>query len=113
MDDAAAKRFRTSILQIHSQIGNESNASIFRDPVRKQDAPSYPNLILKPMDLKTLGRRVRDKQITSSAEFRRDVLLIFANAVMFNPPNSEVALAAHQMVRKAEELIHLHESAEI
>jgi bromodomain-containing protein 8 len=130
---ANAKRFQRGILQIHSQISERSSASPFRDPVRPADAPNYTETIKKPMNLKTIGKRVRDGQITSSAEFRRDVLLMFANAVMFNSPDSEIARLAHEMVEASEEyvfhlfdfvfwpladrrllsLIHLYEAAEL
>jgi bromodomain-containing protein 8 len=99
---ANAKRFQRGILQIHSQILECSSSSPFRDPVRPADAPNYKETIKKPTNLKTIGKRVRDGQITSSSEFRRDVLMMFANAVMFNSPDSEIAKRAREMVEESE-----------
>jgi bromodomain-containing protein 8 len=102
---ATAKRFQRGILQIHSQILERSSSSPFRDPVRPVDAPNYTETIKKPMNLKTIGKRIRDGHISSTAEFRRDILLMFANAVMFNSPDSEVARKAHEMAEESEEYV--------
>jgi bromodomain-containing protein 8 len=42
------------------------------------------------MDLKTIKARVKDGLITNSAEFQRDVYLMFANAMMYNRPGSDI-----------------------
>jgi bromodomain-containing protein 8 len=59
------------------------------------------------MDLKTIKARIREGQITSSAEFQRDVYLMFANSLMYNRPGSdiytmaeEVCLALHDFFRE-------------
>jgi len=42
------------------------------------------------MDLKTIKARVKDGAISNSLEFQRDVYLMFANAMMYNRPGSDV-----------------------
>lgn len=44
----------------------------------------------RPMDLYTIKKKIDNKQITSVAEFQRDVLLMLNNAKMFNRINSQV-----------------------
>ena len=112
-EKAALKKFRASILQILSQITADSRASIFLSPVRESEAPGYHSLIKQPMDLKTVGKKVREGSITTSQDFRKELLLIFANAVMFNPPESEYARAAHELCEVAEGLVHVYDSLEV
>jgi bromodomain-containing protein 8 len=112
MDAATYKRWKQGIHMLLQQISNDHDASIFANPVLKRDAPAYYQVILQPMDLKTVGKRLRDGSISTTAAFRRDMLLIFANAIMFNPPGSDVAHAAHRLVKVTEELIHVFEVSE-
>jgi bromodomain-containing protein 8 len=49
------------------------------------------------MDLKTIKARIKDKVIKTSREFQRDVYLMFANAMMYNRPESDIALMAEEV----------------
>ncbi|GAA94329.1 uncharacterized protein L969DRAFT_96532 [Mixia osmundae IAM 14324] len=111
-DRASAKRFQRSILQIHTQIVENPKASVFREPVKQTDAPGYSALIKEPMSLKGITKRIRDGTITNSIEFRRDITLMFANAIMYNPKDSEVARQAQAMLQEAEALIGVYDQAE-
>lgn len=42
------------------------------------------------MDLKTIKARIKDGLISNSLEFQRDVYLMFANAMMYNRPGSDI-----------------------
>lgn len=112
MDPAARKRFRSTVLQILSQIDLDSCAGFFRVPVQPHEAPAYNTLIHYPIDLKTIGKRVREGKITSSLEFRRDVLLMLSNAVMFNKPDTDVAHDAQRMFELVESLVHVFEASD-
>ena len=109
MDAATYKRWKVGITLLLQQLNNDSDASVFSTPVSKRDAPSYYDLVLQPMDLKSIMKRIKDGSISSTSEFRRDMLLIFANAIMFNPPSSDVAASAHRLLGRTEELIHVFE----
>ena len=50
------------------------------------------------MDLKTIKTRVKDGVITNSLEFQRDIFLMFANAMMYNRPGSDVHAMACESV---------------
>lgn len=54
-----------------------------------------------------MGKRVRDFTITNSTEFRRDILLICANAVMYNPPESDFAVNARSLAMNSDESVYL------
>lgn len=49
------------------------------------------------MDLKTIKARIKDRVIRTSREFQRDVYLMFANAMMYNRPESDIALMAEEV----------------
>lgn len=48
------------------------------------------------MDLKTIKARIKDGVIRTSRDFQRDVYLMFANAMMYNRPGSDIALMAEE-----------------
>lgn len=98
--------------QILNQIDLDSASGFFRVPVQPHEAPSYHALIRNPLDLKTIGKRVREGKITSTVEFRRDVLLMLANAIMFNKPDTDVAKDARHLFEVVESLVHVFEASD-
>lgn len=112
MDAAARKRFKSSMTQILSQIDLDSAAGFFRVPVQPHEAPAYHSLIHHPLDLKTVSKRVREGKISSSLEFRRDLLLMIANAVMFNKPDTDVAQDGQKLFEIVESLVHVFEASD-
>ncbi|EJU06220.1 hypothetical protein DACRYDRAFT_112967 [Dacryopinax primogenitus] len=102
---ANLKRFQAMIGPLLTQIMAHRNGNVFNNPVTESDAPGYRETVRRPMDLKTIKARIRDGQITNSQEFRRDVYLMFANALMFNPPGSDVAKMAREMMKFSDGVI--------
>lgn len=49
------------------------------------------------MDLKTIKAKVKDGVISNSLEFQRDVYLMFANAMMYNRPGSDIFHMAEEV----------------
>ena len=91
------KRFQTVIGMLHSQISQHRNGNIFHNPIKSSEAPDYHEIIKRPMDLKTIKARVKDGVITNSLEFQRDVYLMFANAMMYNRPGSDIYQMAEEV----------------
>jgi bromodomain-containing protein 8 len=54
------------------------------------------------MDLKTIKTRVKDGLVANSLEFQRDIFLMFANAMMYNRPGSDVHAMAEDMMLESE-----------
>jgi bromodomain-containing protein 8 len=96
------KRFQTVISLLHSQISQHRNGNIFHNPIKPTEAPDYHDIIKRPMDLKTIKARIKDRVIKTSREFQRDVYLMFANAMMYNRPESDIALMAEEMMLESE-----------
>ncbi|CDO75585.1 hypothetical protein BN946_scf184858.g25 [Trametes cinnabarina] len=85
-----SKRFQNVIGMLHSQISQHRYGNIFHNPIKKSEAPDYHDIVKRPMDLKTIKSRVKDGLISNSLEFQRDIYLMFANAMMYNRPGSEI-----------------------
>jgi bromodomain-containing protein 8 len=96
-EQVAGKKFQTVITLIHAQISQHRNGNIFHNPIKRSEAPDYYEIVKRPMDLKTIKARIRDGLISNSAEFQRDVYLMFANAMMFNRPNSDIYMMAEDV----------------
>ena len=78
---------------LHEQISQHRNGNIFHNPIKTSEAPDYYRVVKRPIDLKTIKARIRDGAIASTAEFHRDILLMFANSMMYNQPETDI----HQM----------------
>lgn len=92
-----SKRFQNMIGMLHSQISQHRYGNIFHNPIRKAEAPDYHDIVKRPMDLKTIKSRIKDGLISNSLEFQRDVYLMFANAMMYNRPGSDVYHMAEEV----------------
>ena len=84
---------------LHSQISQHRNGNIFHNPIKNSEAPDYHDIVKRPMDLKTIKMKVKDGAITNSLEYQRDILLMFANALMYNRPGSDVYIMAEDVSR--------------
>lgn len=76
---------------LHGQICTHRNGNLFHNPVKESEAEGYFDIVKRPIDLKTIKTKIKDGSIKDSLEFQRDVLLMFANAKMYNRPDSEIA----------------------
>lgn len=104
-EQVANKRFQNVIGLLHSQISQHRNGNIFHNPIKKSEAPDYLDIVKRPMDLKTIKTRIKDGIITNSLEFQRDIYLMFANAMMYNRPGSDIYQMAEDMMLESEQHI--------
>ena len=59
-------------------ILNQSEDSVpFRQPISILDVPDYPDNIVIPMDLQTVGKRLKVGNYATPTDFAKDVRLIF------------------------------------
>ncbi|KNZ45294.1 hypothetical protein VP01_828g4 [Puccinia sorghi] len=99
--------FRRRMLKTHSSVQSNPISSIFRDPVKESEAPGYTSIVKRPMDLRTLAKKLRDGKVTSTEEYRRDLMLMLANAVMFNHEESEVTKHAKELMVECDRLVSI------
>jgi len=76
-----------------------STALYFLNPVDPValNIPDYHKLIKRPMDLGTVGEKLRGGEYENAKEFEADVRLVFANCYKFNPPEHLVHQAGKSL----------------
>ncbi|KAG9126490.1 hypothetical protein FRC07_003236 [Ceratobasidium sp. 392] len=106
------KKFQSVIGMVHSQIYQLRGGNIFHNPIKKSEAPDYYEIVRRPMDLKTVKARIKDGLVSSTDHFKRDVFLMFANAIMYNRPGTSVNDIAAEMMLESEKHIADFRAAE-
>ncbi|KAI9209662.1 uncharacterized protein BJ171DRAFT_484660 [Polychytrium aggregatum] len=89
-DENKRKAWKRTALMIWSKIADHRCGNVFMHPVKKEHVPDYFDIIKQPMNLATIKNRIRDGEITTNAEFHRDLLLILNNARLYNREDSEI-----------------------
>jgi Bromodomain/PWWP domain len=69
---------------------------LFFDPVSEAQAPRYGESITEPMSLSVVGQRIAAARYRGWQALRDDVELIAENALVYNPPGSQVHGLARQ-----------------
>ena len=82
--------WRRAVLFFLKDILKHRYAPLFSHPVREEDAPGYRKIVKHPIDLSVIRRRIEENSIQSVIELRRDLALMFLNALMFNREDYEV-----------------------
>lgn len=90
---------------LHNQVSNHTHANLFDQPIKEMDAPNYYTVIKQPMDLKLMKQRIKEGAIASSMELRGAFSLMFANALMYNHPGTEVHRMANEMRVATDEIL--------
>ncbi|KAJ7228609.1 hypothetical protein GGX14DRAFT_345637 [Mycena pura] len=111
-EQVALKRFQTVITMVHSQISQHRNGNIFHNPIKTSEAPDYHDIVKRPIDLKTIKAKIKDGVIGNSLEYQRDIYLMFANAMMYNRPGSDVHTMAEDMMVESDSHINTFRQTE-
>ncbi|XP_066128672.1 bromodomain-containing protein 8 isoform X1 [Saccopteryx bilineata] len=99
--------FKKTILQVWKMIASHRFSSPFLKPVSEKQAPGYKDVVKRPMDLTTLKRNLSKGRIRTMAQFQRDLMLMFQNAVMYNDSDHHVYHMAVEMQREVLEQIQV------
>lgn len=62
----------------------------FLEPVCIKQVPNYYDIIKKPMDLKTIRRKIEENEYKTFEEFNEDLNLISKNCLKFNEKDTEI-----------------------
>jgi hypothetical protein len=84
-------------LQIVRDLKALPTASPFVHPVDAVLVPGYYDLIADPQDLTSIEHRLLDHRYRSVAEWKRDMLRIWENAITFSGPRSPWAVSANHL----------------
>ncbi|TPX65875.1 hypothetical protein SpCBS45565_g04890 [Spizellomyces sp. 'palustris'] len=92
--DQALQTWKKTVNFILAKIGDHRYGNVFSAPVKED---GYTAVVKQPMSLDVVRARVRKGITTTTAEFHRDLLLMFTNAIMYNNEDSEVYAMALEM----------------
>uniref|UniRef100_A0A8C1DXH3 Bromodomain-containing protein 8 n=1 Tax=Cyprinus carpio carpio TaxID=630221 RepID=A0A8C1DXH3_CYPCA len=101
----AQKIWKKAIMLVWRAAANHRYASVFLQPVSDDIAPGYHSIVHRPMDLSAIKKNIESGQIRTTAEFQRDIMLMFQNAVMYNSSDHDVYHMALEMQRDVLEQI--------
>ncbi|KAI4880462.1 hypothetical protein NFI96_032738 [Prochilodus magdalenae] len=101
----AQKIWKKAIMLVWRAAANHRYASVFLQPVSDDIAPGYHSIVHRPMDLSAIKKNIETGQIRTTAEFQRDIMLMFQNAVMYNSSDHDVYHMALEMQRDVLEQI--------
>ncbi|KAG7170458.1 Nucleosome-remodeling factor subunit NURF301-like [Homarus americanus] len=84
----------SELKKVTKSLIQHKNAWPFLEPVDPSEVPDYYKVVKEPMDLKTVESRVEEKAYQRLAQFIGDVMLVFDNCRLYNPPNSSFCSCA-------------------
>ncbi|GBP43053.1 hypothetical protein EVAR_96313_1 [Eumeta japonica] len=70
-------------------VKNHATAWPFLKPVDKTEVPDYYDHIKYPMDLRTMGERLKARYYSARRLFVADMTRIFTNCRVYNSPDTE------------------------
>uniref|UniRef100_U5EJ34 histone acetyltransferase n=1 Tax=Corethrella appendiculata TaxID=1370023 RepID=U5EJ34_9DIPT len=82
-----------------SAVRLHSSAWPFLKPVNPVEVPDYYDHIKYPMDLKTMGERLKNRYYVSRRLFMADMQRIFTNCRIYNSPDTEYFRCANTLER--------------
>lgn len=98
MDSLQQQRaWRKSIMLVWKSAASHRYANVFLQPVTDEVAPGYSNIVFNPMDLSLIKKNIENGVINTTAQFQRDILIMFQNALMYNRPEHDVYQMAKEM----------------
>ncbi|KAK4052004.1 hypothetical protein OIO90_004534 [Microbotryomycetes sp. JL221] len=105
---ADSARFRKAITLLLSRLDDEPSINMFKQAVKRSDAPAYPDAVKRPMWLQQVVSRVKKGVTTNEVELMRDMALLCANAVQFNGKEDNVGKQAAELWTKFENMLEEH-----
>ncbi|XP_050560992.1 transcription initiation factor TFIID subunit 1 isoform X2 [Spodoptera frugiperda] len=77
----------------------------FLKPVNKKQVKDYYNVIRKPIDLETMGKKIQAHKYHSRNDFLRDIQLLVDNCRAYNGPNSQFTRQAEHILKVTQEAL--------
>ncbi|XP_074642906.1 bromodomain-containing protein 8-like isoform X6 [Tubulanus polymorphus] len=96
-DEKVYKTWKKSIMLVWRAAANHKYANVFLHPVTNDIAPGYDSVVFRPKDLHTIKKHIETGVIKTTAEFQRDIMLMFTNATMYNNSDHNVFKMAQEM----------------
>ncbi|KAK4288879.1 hypothetical protein Pmani_038122 [Petrolisthes manimaculis] len=99
--EKAYRSWKKPVMILWNDIAAHKFASLFLRPITDEKAPGYHSVVYRAMDLQKIKRNIESGLIRTTAEFQRDIMLMFLNATMYNTRDHNVYHMAHQMMKDA------------
>lgn len=112
-DDRDYRNWKKSVMLVYGRLATHKYASLFLKPITDEQAPGYHSIVYRPVDLQTIRKNIENGGIRTTAEFQRDVLLMFNNAIMYNKTNDHIYNMARQMQQEGIQHIQLFLQAQM
>lgn len=106
IESPSYRAWKKSILLLWKTAAQHKYAHIFIHPVTDELAPNYSATVRRPIDLTTIKRKIDSNEIRTTAQFHRDMLLMFHNALMYNNASHSVYAYTVNMMDDVVEVIH-------
>ncbi|XP_053201249.1 bromodomain-containing protein 8-like [Panonychus citri] len=94
------KMWKKSIMLLWRQASTHKFSTLFAHPVTDGEAKGYSTVVYRPMDLASIRKKIENGQIKTTAEFQRDMMLMFQNAIMYNSVDHDVHQMAVEMQKE-------------
>ncbi|CAK9442356.1 uncharacterized protein LODBEIA_P60990 [Lodderomyces beijingensis] len=111
------KKFQSIAVSLLNSIQEHRFSSPFLQAVNAKDAPNYYELIYQPKDLKSIFKALKSKSdppvYSSILELERDVMLMFANCIMYNRSNEALVELTRKMKEEVEGMFKMFKEAEL
>ncbi|KAI0236258.1 hypothetical protein LSAT2_013161 [Lamellibrachia satsuma] len=106
-DERAHKTWKKSIMLVWRSAANHKYANVFLHPVTEDIAPGYHSVVFRPMNLSTIKKNIETGEVRTTAEFQRDMMLMFTNAIMYNNSDHNVYHMAVEMYNDV--MVHIEQ----
>ncbi|KAI5965045.1 hypothetical protein KGF57_000838 [Candida theae] len=110
------KRFQNIAVNLINSIQEHRFSSPFLQAVNPKDAPNYYEMIYEPRNLKGILKALKSKAdppvYSSIKELERDVMLMFANCIMYNRPDEDLVELTRTMKRDVGDMFKMFKEAE-
>jgi hypothetical protein len=101
-----ASKWKKHALGLLAKISSMDSGKIFL----KENQKEQNSLVKRPMYLEFIKSRIVQSKIKNVMELHRDLTLIFANATMYNPIDSEIYKSAIEMKAFVDDLLERDQS---
>ncbi|KAL7066587.1 bromodomain-containing protein [Cryptosporidium serpentis] len=93
-------------VEVLSQLRECEYSEAFLEPVnwKRLGLDDYPNIVHNPMDLKTIGKKIKSHLYENAEQFWTDIDLIWSNCQLYNHESSKVYQQSIHMENTAENL---------
>jgi len=98
------RRVGQRCLPVIRKLINDPCGWVFRDPVNPVELglPDYFDVVKKPMHLALIEQKLESGVYMDMDEFKKEVRLVFDNAILYNGENSDVGEMASDMLKSFE-----------